>query len=430
MTRSRAEQYLDRDLPPRPKGAGSLRLAVDARSGYMSVRTHYQRDGARRVGPTVGVRAGRTPTETKRNVLAAWREAERRLDEVVGRVEQGEQPNLAAERRRVRDAVEAWLAAVAATSGTGHPTYAVYAAYARRHILPYAIAHRPLRELRDDDVVAWLGDLERAGASAHTRAYALDRLRQALKRASRTGRLENVRALVVEAVEVRPRHAPTETDPFTPDELARLIEAAEEHPEINGVPIGAMVAVCLYAKARIGEASALRTRDVGLFDDSLTIARQVRHGTRAIAEVKGKRASVVPVDHDLIDWLRRYLAGPDDLLFTWANAPSPAERVVTYSLASKAFLVLAERAGVEVRYATHRLRHSSGMLSVRAGTSVPQIQRAMRHRDIRTTMVYLDHADDELARRDASGVGAQLRKGARKGAKPDAEAADRTETIG
>lgn len=375
------------------------------------MRTHYQRDGVRRTGPTVGVRNGRTPSEVRRNVREAWREAERRLDAILGRVERGETPHLAAERRTVRDAVETWLAIVRIAKGTTHPTYQAYETCVRRHILPYAIAHRVLPDLGDGDLVAWLGDLERASVSAYGRGYALDRLRQALKRGSRGYQLENVKAVVHDAVAIRPRHVPVETDPFTPAEITRLVDAARAHPDINGVPIGLIAAVCLYAKARIGEACGLRVRDVGLFDDTLTIAQQVRHGTRTIAEVKGKRAATLPVDHDLIERLKPYTLGkdPGDLLFVWATATRPEDRTITYSLASKAFAVLCAHADIANRFATHRLKHTSGLLSVRAGTPLSVLQRQFRHRDIRTTMVYVDHADDELARRDATAIGHQLR---------------------
>jgi hypothetical protein len=38
------------------------------------------------------------------------------------------------------------------------------------------------------------------------------------------------------------------------------------------------------------------------------------------------------------------------------------------------------------------------------------LQRAFRHRDIRTTMIYVDHANDPLAREAATALGDQLRR--------------------
>jgi hypothetical protein len=90
-SRSRLEEMLGRDFVPRPKGAGSIRLAVD-RSGYLSLRSHYQIAGRRVAGPTIGVRRGNTEAEQRRNLQVAYREMERRLARAIAEATAPEAP--------------------------------------------------------------------------------------------------------------------------------------------------------------------------------------------------------------------------------------------------------------------------------------------------------------------------------------------------
>lgn len=97
---------------------------------------------------------------------------------------------------------------------------------------------------------------------------------------------------------------------------------------MQDVPIGGVVEVCLFAKTRIGEACGLRWRDVDPFGETLTVAQQI-------------------VDR------RKH------------------DATITYSRARKALEKLTEAAGLGASGATHRLKHTSAMISVVAGTPIP-----------------------------------------------------------
>jgi integrase len=135
---------------------------------------------------------------------------------------------------------------------------------------------------------------------------------------------------------------------------------------VQDVPIGGVVEVCLFAKTRIGEACGLRWRDVDPFGETLTVAQQI-------------------VDR------RKH------------------DATITYSRARKALEKLTEAAGLGASGAAHRLKHTSAMISVVAGTPIPVLQRALRHRNVQTTMVHAGHPDEALAREDARAGGRRLR---------------------
>jgi integrase len=274
---------------------------------------------------------------------------------------------------------------------------------------------------------------ERAAAeeAARTRAeWALSELRRRVDqgetpspRDERRTVASAVAAFLAEVEAAHGEHA--RTPEFYRNQCRRITGQALGRVALRDVPIGPIAAVCLYAKARIGEACGLSWRHVDWAGERLTIAQQVVHGSTRLEAVKGRRAVTLPVARDLVTWLAGWrereraagrACGPDELVFvdekrTRRRAPGPENGAVTYSRASKAFARLAAAAGLDPRYATHRLRHSGAALSVAVGTPLPVIQRQMRHRDIRTTMVYAGHEDDALARADAAAVARRLRGG-------------------
>ena len=72
---------------------------------------------------------------------------------------------------------------------------------------------------------------------------------------------------------------------------------------------------------------------------------------------------------------------------------------------SQLFHAACEKAGIELqpRQGLHSLRHSLGHAMLSSGSSLPEIQRALRHRSLSSTSVYLeaDAADVDQARAKA-----------------------------
>lgn len=58
------------------------------------------------------------------------------------------------------------------------------------------------------------------------------------------------------ARELRPKHQKAETRPYTEAEARVLLATARAHSELDGVPIGPLVAVCLHAKLRSARPAA------------------------------------------------------------------------------------------------------------------------------------------------------------------------------
>ncbi|HEY3080836.1 MAG TPA: site-specific integrase [Chloroflexota bacterium] len=345
----------------------------------------------------------------------ARRLAEAALAELKRRVDRGETPSPAAERRTVGEAVAAFLEEVRASKGEHSSTLRLYRQWCKR-ITDAPIARLALRDLRRHHVATWLGKLREQGETAVNRRGAFDRLLQVCAHAlAEDTQLQNLRALLDARKELRPTHQSAETVPFTPDETRLILVTGRAQPIVDGVPIGPIAAVCVYAKARIGEACGLRQRDVDAFSETLTLAHKIGHTGRPEAVTKSKQAASVPVAPELVAWLlehrreeqargRRY--GPDDLLFV--DRKKRGEAPVTYARARAALEELTALAGLAPSGATHRLRHASAMLSLEAGTPLPVIQRQLRHRDLATTAAYLHH-DDRLARQDARAVGERLK---------------------
>lgn len=85
------------------------------------------------------------------------------------------------------------------------------------------------------------------------------------------------------------------------------------------------------------------------------------------------------------------------------------------------------RIGLQPRQGLHSLRHSLGHAMLRSGSSLPEIQRALRHRSLSSTSVYLeaDANDVDLARAKAISGAIAPPAPVYAGSAPVAEVADR-----
>jgi site-specific recombinase XerD len=59
----------------------------------------------------------------------------------------------------------------------------------------------------------------------------------------------------------------------------------------------------------------------------------------------------------------------------------------------------AGRAGIERRVHPHLLRHTFATQLLREGFNIREVQRLMRHADLRTSAIYLEIYDEELERK-------------------------------
>jgi integrase/recombinase XerD len=122
------------------------------------------------------------------------------------------------------------------------------------------------------------------------------------------------------------------------------------------------------------------------------------HGDEALLWVRGKGRDgkdecVVLTEealNPLIDYIRaRKIKSPSEPLFASLSDRNHNKRLTTFSLSRliKSYLRLA---GISNRRITaHSLRHTFGVLSIKAGASLYEVQLAMRHSNPATTEIYL-----------------------------------------
>lgn len=170
--------------------------------------------------------------------------------------------------------------------------------------------------------------------------------------------------------EIDPDHSSTEG--LTPDETARLLEAARDHAPRSY----ALVALLYLLGPRVDEILALDADQLG-YDRG--------HRTLPLRR-KGGRVQAVPVPPLALDTLMTYLDGrTDGPMFTTSSGRRWSEPEVW-----KHLRVLARRADLPQADSIkpHALRHGFITDSLEQGVPLHEVQDAAGHRDPRTTQRY------------------------------------------
>ena len=249
-----------------------------------------------------------------------------------------------------------------------------------RYILP-RFGKTRLSQITPLTVQAWINDLAASGLSAASVRKAYRYFASCLNQARKQGILDGdpFRGLILPRVPVR------ELDFLDPEEIRRLLDVCEPRER-------ALFAVLAYAGLRLGEALALRVRDVDLAAGALRVERSLST-QGVIGEPKtssGKRA--VPMPGILREELSSYIppgAKPDDLLF-----PSRAGTPLNHANVMKRFLRALEAAGLK-RVTIHSLRHSYASQALAAGASIKALQRALGHSSATLTLNTYAHMVEE-----------------------------------
>ena len=182
---------------------------------------------------------------------------------------------------------------------------------------------------------------------------------------------------------LRLREPKTVMLPLTSAEVAQFWESFHTYRDL------ALVGLLLQDGLRSGEALALQVTDVRLSEAQILVRG------------KGNKQRLLPLPQDIGEVLQKYL---------WRERPptkSPAlfvclkgrGRGTALSPAGLRSLFRHHRRTSEVPQAhPHRLRHTFGADMVRAGISLPALQRLMGHSQIRTTMLYVQLAPEDVWR--------------------------------
>ena len=354
---------------------------------------------------------------TRDDAVTAMRRIIAEHAEQIANAEQIERERRQAEALRVvtlDDAAAAWLHWAERVKGMRASTLRDYRSALRSKVLP-AFAGTPLAEITAADVRAWRNALLDEGLSPRT----VNKLRQTLANVMVYAMREDTYRLPtnpVVAVEKVKQHDPRDVDHYEPAEvlaIARIMQAGHHRPALKHA-VGkrakgravvahhptseqaaalrrqdeqdaALVTVLAFAGLRLGEALALRWRDVHFDAGRLVIARSYSGGVEG-ATKSGKERSLpmLPQVAQALDGLsrRHHATGRNDLVFvstdgSYMDASSFRRR---YRRACE----IAELRPLRV----HDLRH--GFLSIAARTfQAHEVQRLAGHADLRTTARYL-----------------------------------------
>jgi len=279
------------------------------------------------------------------------------------------------------------FALVAATWATNpswaESTRARNAGILTRHVLP-RWGSVPLARVTHEDAQVWVNGLVASGLAAGSVRKIAGVFSGILTTAVKGKR---IRVNPAEGLEL-PRQRLAKRRCLGAAKVEALAEASDEW--------GDLVLVLAYTGLRIGEASALKVKNVDMLRKRLTI-------DESVTEVNGKLVWSAPKDHQrrsvpfpeflVADMTGRIDGkGSDDLLFQ-TNAGTP---VRVRSMRRDWFDLAAKVVGIE-GLTPHELRHTAASLAVSAGANVLALQRMLGHEKPSTTLdVYSDLFDDDL----------------------------------
>jgi len=177
--------------------------------------------------------------------------------------------------------------------------------------------------------------------------------------------------------------------PLSAEEVAKFWQSFRTYRDL------ALVGLMLLDGLRSCEVLALQLEDVQLADGQMRV-----HG-------KGNKKRPLPLHPDILEVLGHYLRLERPL----TNAPAlfvslkGHQRGRPLTAAGLRSLFRHHRMRSRIHHANpHRLRHSFGADMVRAGMSLPALQRLMGHSQISTTMLYVELAPQDVWREYARAI--------------------------
>jgi len=261
----------------------------------------------------------------------------------------------------------------------------------------FAPQHRPLAEITESTLVDYVRhQLEQnPKPSPQTVNHRLGTV-QLLPLSHRTGNSRRHSAFPAPlhpTLSARLRPAPDRRRPGnSPQTRAPCHRAALESSTYRDL---ALIGLMLLVGLRSCEVLAVELEDVQLADGQMRL-----HG-------KGNKQRLVPLHPDILDVLGHYLRLERPL----TNAPAlfvslkGRQRGRPLTAAGLRSLFRHHRLCSLIRQANpHRLRHTFGADMVRAGMSLPALQRLMPHSQIATTMLYVQIAPQDVWREYARAI--------------------------
>lgn len=260
----------------------------------------------------------------------------------------------------------------------------------RNHVEATPLGARRLAAVRPSEAQAWVSDRSTVLAPLTLR-YLVQMMRSAYA-AAVLDRLVTVNPF---ARVTLPRVERERIVPLTVDQVTALADQLSDQYR-------ALVVVQAGLGLRIGEALALRVRDVDFLRRTVRVEDQIdRHTRERVAPKTARSRRTLPLPDVVAEELARHIAvypPADGLLFhTRAGRAIGREQY-----AGRAFIAAAKRAGLPEGTTTHDLRHHFASLLLASGQSVIAVAELLGHENatlVLTTYGHLMPGGDDLARR-------------------------------
>ena len=166
----------------------------------------------------------------------------------------------------------------------------------------------------------------------------------------------------------------------------------------------ALIFLLAYGGLRIGEAAALRVKNVDFLRSRAHVVESSKEvdGEVIVGETKTGRKRTVVLPEFLREQLAEHLAAfgapaePDSLVF----AGPQGGPIRLHGFRSRVFVPAAKRLGLD-RVRVHDLRHTAVAFAIEAGWHPRKIQEMLGHSSIQVTMDRYGHLFDTLHEGDA-----------------------------
>ncbi len=297
-------------------------------------------------------------------------------------------------------------------------THANYKRVIELHITPL-IGGLSLARLSPAHVQGLYAEMQRKGASAHTRLLAHAVLHRAFKQAMRWGLMPRN---VCDAVDP-PRLPKAEQRPLDVSEAGKLLAAAK------GDRLEALYILAVGSGMRLGELFGLQWADIDLAARSLTVRHTLTelNGLLTLSEPKTERSrrrielseSVVRA---LEDHRKRALA-EGNAASPWVFCNTLGGPLRRSHFHRQDYKPLLQRAGLpDIRF--HDLRHSHATILIQQGTPAKVVQERLGHSQISVTLGTYSHVMPTMQREATDQLDAALMAATeRAAAKPKAATA-------
>lgn len=231
-----------------------------------------------------------------------------------------------------------------------------------------------VRRIKPSQIDDWIADMNRDGVSPTKAIEAVGVLKRLLDRAVRDKAIPS-NPCVLRSVSL-PKRPQMERPVLSPAEVERLAMAMRRERD------RVLVRLLAYGGLRVGEALALRWKDVGLEGKMITVRQSVEDSTGPIivGPTKTYAMRTITLPDALVDQLTQLDSGGSALVF-----PNRSGSYLRYSnWLRDSWKPAVEGSGVKAL--PHDLRATCASLLIDAGASVKDVQAHLGHQDEITTL--------------------------------------------